>query len=138
MEERLKKPEVAASFYHMAALCFQKDDPLGEDMASGAPCIPAFIRQQQLAYRTDKCSITQNLFGFPYGVHARTILQYFPPTSFPGSASSLGFLVATRPSTSLHLAPPTSETSWSDSGATANGAQMMFTTRDSSTCWRVA
>lgn len=29
MEQRLKKPEVAASFYHEAALCFQKDDPQG-------------------------------------------------------------------------------------------------------------
>eukprot|EP00904_Undaria_pinnatifida_P009336 jgi/Undpi1/5532/HiC_scaffold_2.g00809.m1 len=27
MEEKLKKPEVAASFYHQAALCFRKDDP---------------------------------------------------------------------------------------------------------------
>lgn len=29
IEERLKKPEIAASFYHEAALCFQKDDPQG-------------------------------------------------------------------------------------------------------------
>lgn len=29
MEEKLKKPDVAASFYHEAALCFQKDDPQG-------------------------------------------------------------------------------------------------------------
>eukprot|EP00903_Cladosiphon_okamuranus_P017757 g16345.t1 len=27
LEEKLKNPEVAASFYHEAALCFQKDDP---------------------------------------------------------------------------------------------------------------
>lgn len=30
MEEKLKKPEVAASFYHEAALCFRKDDPQGD------------------------------------------------------------------------------------------------------------
>lgn len=29
LEEKLKNPEVAASFYHEAALCFQKDDPQG-------------------------------------------------------------------------------------------------------------
>ncbi|CBJ26269.1 conserved unknown protein [Ectocarpus siliculosus] len=27
LEEKLNNPEVAASFYHEAALCFQKDDP---------------------------------------------------------------------------------------------------------------
>lgn len=29
LEERLNNPEVAASLYHEAALCFQKDDPQG-------------------------------------------------------------------------------------------------------------
>lgn len=29
MEEKLKKAEVAASFYHEAALCFKKEDPQG-------------------------------------------------------------------------------------------------------------
>lgn len=29
LEEKLNNPEVAASFYHEAALCFQKDDPQG-------------------------------------------------------------------------------------------------------------
>lgn len=30
LEEKLKKPEVAASFYREAAMCFLKEDPQGD------------------------------------------------------------------------------------------------------------
>lgn len=30
LEEQLKRPEVAAAFYHLAAICFQKSDPQGD------------------------------------------------------------------------------------------------------------
>ena len=66
LEEKLKNPEVAASFYHEAALCFQKDDPQGVTARRGSTVLS---------------SITESAVTANFSFFGATFLFFYIPLS---------------------------------------------------------
>ena len=69
LEEKLKNPEVAASFYHEAALCFQKDDPQGVTARRGSTVLSSITES----------AVTANFSFFGatlYLYHSRRVVSH--------------------------------------------------------------